>query len=106
MVGDGCLENGCVIVQDVEAEWSRSEEGESLDQSLSLKQHPTSLEKLLVQPFSLSLRWHLLFTCPILVIPTDHQEHINHLEKKDISNLKIFVWRTQHDTAPAALPQC
>ena len=55
MVGDGCLENGCVVVQDVEAEWSRSEEGESLDQSLSLKQHPTSLEKLLVQPFSLSL---------------------------------------------------
>ena len=42
---DGCLEDDIVIVEDVDAKWSRGEEGESLDQSLRLEENPTSLER-------------------------------------------------------------
>ena len=45
IVLDGCLEYGIIIVEDVDAEWSRGEEGESLDQSLCLEENPCSLQK-------------------------------------------------------------
>ena len=45
IIEDGCLEYGIIIVEDVDAEWSRGEEGESLDQSLCLEENPSSLEE-------------------------------------------------------------
>ena len=42
---DGCLEDDIVIVEDVDAKWSRGEEGESLDQSLRLEENPSSLRE-------------------------------------------------------------
>ena len=45
IIEDGCLEDGIIIVEDVDAERARCEEWESLDQSLRLEENPSSLQK-------------------------------------------------------------
>ena len=52
IIEDGCLEDDIIIVENVDAEWTRCEEGESLDQSLGLEKNPASLQNI---SFSLSL---------------------------------------------------
>ena len=44
IIEDGCLEDDIIIVEDVDAKWSRGEEGKSLDQSLCLEENPSSLQ--------------------------------------------------------------
>ena len=45
IIEDGCLEDGIIIVEDVDAERTRCEEWESLDQSLRLEENPSSLQQ-------------------------------------------------------------
>ena len=46
IIEDSCLEDDIIIVEDVDAEWARCEEWESLDQSLCLEKNPGSLQKI------------------------------------------------------------
>ena len=86
IIEDSCLEDDIIIVEDVDAEWPRCEEWESLDQSLCLEKNPGPLQKILKfllwqSPNWFFSRWHLFFARPFRLIPTHHQKHINHLEK-------------------------
>ena len=60
IIEDSCLEDDIIIVEDVDAEWPRCEEWESLDQSLCLEENPGSLQKILKFLLWQSPNWFFL----------------------------------------------